>query len=186
MKAVDIFGKGAANITVTLVSTGPGSVFGTVTAITNSAGIATFTGVMLETVGSYKLIAEDGAIKSAASGSFSVIAGPVANLAFTSGGRPDTISGQPITPPITVLATDLYGNVIANSTVRIGVYKGPVVLSGTLTAVTNSVGVATFTNIILTSLVQGHFQYYLEAFDGSATTPDIFGSSGNDASATEL
>ncbi len=130
-------------------------------------GVATFSGVYLNTAGTYKFLATDGALTTATSNPFLIsnAAGPAAKLAFIQ--EPEnTASGAPITPSVTVDVEDSSGNLVtsdSSSTVVLTIASGPP--AGTASAgVVN--GVATFTGLYLNTTGT----YTLKATDGSLTS----------------
>ncbi len=100
------------------------------------------------------------------SNQFDVVGGEVADLAV--GQQPtDTTSGTAIAPPITVLATDVYGNPAgATVTMAIGSNPSAGTLSGTKTRSTVG-GAATFADL---SIDKTGIDYTLVASVGSITT----------------
>jgi len=58
----------------------------------------------------------------------------------------NSITGQAIAPPVQVLVQDSFGAVVPGTNVTMSIASGPVgaILSGTLTQMTNAVGIATF------------------------------------------
>jgi hypothetical protein len=147
--ATDAYGNVVSNSTVTMTaSVGPGGLFGTFTAITNSSGIAIFSNLILHTVGGYRLTASVGSVKTAASSAFTITAAAVASLVFV---QPPTssLAGVAISPAVTVKALDAFGNVVVNTTITISRASGSGTLFGTLTATTNASGIATFSTLSL-------------------------------------
>ncbi len=146
------------------VFTGPGGAIlsGTLTA-TAQNGIATFSGISLNTAGTYTLAVRDGSYIGAQSAGFAIVE---PKLVFTR--QPTNITaGGVITPAIKVSVEDASGNVVTSddSTVTILVGSGPGTLSGSLT-VTVSGGAATFSNVV----VSNAGSYSLKAIDGSLTS----------------
>ena len=157
--------------TVTIaVSTGPGGATGTLTA-TAVNGIATFNNVSLTSTGAYTLIASDGKLSSATSGSFTVSPAAAASLTFVQSPSATAVNAV-VTPAVTVRAYDAFGNVATGdtSTVSLSIASGTAgALSGTLTASLAN-GIATFSNLSFTAAGT----YTLSATDGS-TTPGTSG-----------
>ncbi len=83
----------------------------------------------------------------------------------------DAAVGADISPPVTVVATNSAGAAVTNSAVTLGLTSGTGTLNGTTTHYTDASGVATFTNLSLST--PGAKQ--LQAVCGSATvTSDTF------------
>jgi uncharacterized repeat protein (TIGR03803 family) len=145
------------------VATGPQSGGGTRFA---SDGIATFSTIVLDTAGSYTLIASDGSLITATSNSFTVSAAAASQLAYVA--QPsDVTAGVAISPSISLDVEDQYGNLVTtdSSNVTLSVDTGPGVASGTLT-VAASDGIVTFSNVKLDTAGS----HTLLASDGSLTT----------------
>jgi hypothetical protein len=120
------------------------------TTVTAVAGIATFAGVSVDKAGTgYTLTASATGLASATSGAFTVLAQPLARLAFAVQPSP-TLAGTGITPAVTVTATDSAGNTDTHFTgvvtVTIGTNPAHGTLSGTTTE-TAVAGVATFADL---------------------------------------
>jgi FtsP/CotA-like multicopper oxidase with cupredoxin domain len=154
----DQYGNVAANYrgTVTLsVASGPGVLSGTPSATVKN-GFATFSNLTLRTAGSYTLNATN-IINGTAGGLhltsalFTVSPNTAKKLAFAQAPTA-AIAGVDIAPAITVDVTDVYGNVITNSTasVTLALQSGP--KGGTFTSITAPAvnGVATFGTVALT------------------------------------
>ncbi len=130
--------------TVTVsVASGPGTFAnGSVTSVTAVNGVATFSGLILRTAGTYLLTASDGTLAVATSGNIVVSPGVAAKLAIgNTQGLPASstvTAGTVITP--TVLVEDNYGNVVSDNSTQVSLTFGGVNL-GTQTVVN---GVATF------------------------------------------
>jgi uncharacterized repeat protein (TIGR03803 family) len=143
----NIVASDSSNVTLS-VNTGPGSIGGTDT-VSASNGVATFSNVVLDTAGSYTLLASDGSLSTAISSSFTVTHASASQVAFNQ--EPSNVTaGNAISPNITVDVEDQYGNVVTNdsSNVTLSVNSGPGSIGGTDTVAASN-GVATFSNIIL-------------------------------------
>ena len=127
---------------------GDGVLDGTTTR-TATSGVATFDDLKIDEVDSgYTLIASATDLTSATSASFDITPGALATLTFVV--QPDDEpAGQPINPAVTVRAEDAVGNDLQGVVVTMTVASGPGSFSGasTLTATTNSSGIATFNNL---------------------------------------
>jgi subtilase family serine protease len=156
----------ADNADVTLsVASGPGNPSGTLTvAATN--GVATFANVLLDTAGTYTLLASASGLTSATSNDFTISPAAANELVFVQ--QPTSITaGDAIAPSITLDIEDQFGNIVTtnSSTVTLSAATGPGALSGT-TAATPTNGVATFGNLILDKAGT----YTLLATDSSLTS----------------
>ena len=122
-------------------------------------GVATFSDLTISKAATgYVLLATATNLFSAYSGGFDVNAGPASTLAFTS--QPgQAISGDPITPAVTVTVRDAASNIVTtatnNITVAIGTNPGGGTLSGT-TSVVPVAGVATFSNLSINNPGNGY------------------------------
>jgi hypothetical protein len=170
VQAVDQYGNAVAHASITLSASGPGGLFGTITASTGSNGIATFSSVSLHIAGSYTLTAKYNAISSAPSSSFMISPATASKLVFTK--LPDgTVHGSAFSAAVSV--EDTYGNVITTQntgtiTLSQGTHPSGSVLGGTLTVnVVN--GVATFSNLTVTKAGS----YSLKAADSFAIAGTI-------------
>ncbi|HUQ06163.1 MAG TPA: Ig-like domain-containing protein [Kofleriaceae bacterium] len=148
--ALDSFSNVATGFTgaVTITkSTGPGSgVLSGDTSNNASSGVATFSDLSLDLVGTYTLAAAASGLTGDTSASFAITAGSATHLGFSV--HPSTTTaGDPISPAIVVEARDASNNVATgftgNVSLAIGTNPGSGSLSGTLT-VAAVAGVATF------------------------------------------
>ena len=156
--ARDALGNTAESFTgdVTLTITGGtgngGAALLGVTTVAAAAGVATFTGVSIDLVGTgYTLSATATGLTGATSAAFDITPGSTGVLAFTA--QPTSaIAGDPITPAVVVVARDTFGNTatgyIGNVTVELTLGTGTdgANLRGTRT-VAAVAGVATFTTL---------------------------------------
>ena len=147
-----------SNVTMAIsANPGGGSLSGTTT-VAAVAGVATFSTLSIDKVGTgYRLGATAGAL-TATSTAFSILAGTATKLAFSV--QPtNTGAGAVITPAVQVTALDAGGNTATgfagNVTMAIGTNPGSGTLSGTLT-VGSAAGVATFTNLSINKLGTGY------------------------------
>jgi hypothetical protein len=113
-------------------------------------GVATFTDLSLEKVGTgYTLTATASGVTGATSAGFAITPGAAARLGFT--GQPSTTAARAaISPAVQVAIQDAYGNTVTNVsaavTVTLGTNPGAGILTGTLTNSTVN-GVATFSDL---------------------------------------
>ena len=170
----------SSNVTLS-IDTGPGAIGGTDT-VAASSGVATFSNVILDTIGTYTLTASDGGLTSATSDSFTVTPGPASQVVFVQ--QPsDVTAGVADSPSITVNVEDQFGNIVTtdSSNVTLSVNTGPGAIGGTDT-VAASGGVATFNDVILDTAGS----YTLAATDGSLTPADSDSFTVNAAAASQL
>jgi hypothetical protein len=157
VKIFDRFGNFANNDNtdqVTLVvNSGPGGFAPTaMTTVPASAGIATFSNLVLNTAGTYTLgETGTGGISGPASTSFTVVPAGRDHLAF--GVQPATATAGVAVPTVTVEVFDAFGNFAYNDNgtqVTLSKASGPGgFAAGSATTATVSSGVATFGNLVL-------------------------------------
>jgi predicted outer membrane repeat protein len=153
-------GNGSA-VTLSLLN---GSLFGTVT-VNAVNGVATFSNIVVDTVGTYQLNASDGTIPAVQSNSFTVNPNAPTQLVFAA--EPTTAeAGAALSPSVVVYDLDAFGNIVRTdkSTVTLSVNTGPGPISGTASVALNN-GAAIFSNI----LFNAPGTYTLIAQDGSRT-----------------
>jgi S-adenosylmethionine hydrolase len=148
--------------TVTLVlgtNPGGGTLSGTRT-VTVSNGIATFSNLSIDKVGTgYTLNATTSGLTSASSAAFTVNPAAADHLLFRQ--QPTTTTaGQSISPAVTVYVLDKFGNIVTTDntdtvTVALGTNPGSGTLSGTLTVTVRN-GVATFSNLSIDKIGTGY------------------------------
>ena len=135
-----------------------GTLSGTVT-VNAVAGVATFSNLSLDKVGTgYTLTASSGVLTAATSAAFNVTPGPPAKLAFTA--QPtNVVAGTAIAPAVQVSVLDSFGNLASTATnsvtVAIGTNPGGGTLSGTMT-VSAVAGVATFSTLSIDKIGTGY------------------------------
>jgi hypothetical protein len=156
------------NSTVTLtLSSGTFSNGATTVSVAASGGVATFSSLIVNTVGSYTLAASNGTLTSATSATFAIAPAPASQLVFQS--VPTTGSvGVLLATAITVAVEDAFGNVATGdtSTVSLSVASGPGDFTGGSTLSVAAVnGIATFSNLALNTAGN----YTLNATDGTLT-----------------
>jgi len=155
----------SSTVTLTLA----GGVFAgggrTVTAVAAN-GVATFSNLVIDAMGSgYSLSAGDGILAGATSSTFNITL-PAAKLAFSV--QPgNTMAGSAIAPAVTVTVQDADGNTVSsdNSTVTLTLSNGAFASGSTTTAVVSD-GVATFSNLVINAVVNGDI---ITANDGALT-----------------
>jgi hypothetical protein len=128
-------------------------------------GVATFTGLTIDTASSYTLAAADGSLPSTTSSSFTVSPDAPSQLAFTN--QPsNTVGGSAIAPAVTVAVEDQYGNVVTSdstSTVTVTLHNGTFADNTTTETAAVVNGVATFSGLTIDT----DGSYTLSATDGS-------------------
>ncbi len=186
--AEDSFGNVATGFagseTVSLASSSGGGTLGGTVTISASSGIATFSGLSLNKVGSYTLGVTSGTLASASSSSISVTPGATTQLLITSQPQVTVTAGS--TFGFTVTAEDAQGNVTTgfsgSETVAIASNPGGSTLSGTRT-VTASGGIATFAGLSLNKADGG---YTLAVTSGTLTAATSSAISVTPGAATQL
>jgi hypothetical protein len=152
--AQDAFGNTATSFSGSIamaISTNPsGGTLGGTTTLTAVLGVATFSNLSIDKVGSgYKLRASSSGFSNITSVAFDIIPAPATQLAFTV--QPSTTTaGAAITPAVQVTAQDALGNPVpgfsGSVTVAIGINPTGGTLSGTKTVFAVA-GVATFSDL---------------------------------------
>ncbi len=134
------------SITVALGTNATGSTLAGTVTVAAVDGVATFTNLSVDRVGTYTLTASGPSLEGATSGTFDIVAGPATRLAFTT--QPSSAAaGGNLAPAVEVTALDARGNVASTFsgpvTVALGTNPTSDTLQGTLTV--NAVaGVARF------------------------------------------
>jgi hypothetical protein len=152
----DAFGNVATNNNSTVnvaVSAGPARLANaSTTSVAAANGVATFSGLFLDAVGTYTLSVNDGSLTSANSGSITISAGAASKL-FVSQTPVSTIAGQAFNPGVMVAVQDAYGNAVTSgASITLAVNSGPAgFTSGSTLSATAVNGVATFSNLNLTA-----------------------------------
>ena len=142
-----------AGVVITaFVSPGPSNLAGTLTATTNSSGLAVFTDLaIIAAAGTYRLRFDSPGLTSVESNNIVVTAGSASRLQITT--QPAGASNAvPLTQQPAVQVTDLSGNAVAVAgiVVTAELATGSGVLTGTLSALTNAAGLAQFTDLAIT------------------------------------
>jgi trimeric autotransporter adhesin len=166
-----------SSITLSLVapgSGGPGALTCNTNPLAASAGVATFAGCRINTVGTgYKLHAVDGALTPADSTALDITVGPAAQLAFTTQPSATSNGGAAFSSQPVVTVEDAGGNTVTGNTssVTLALTNGTAGanLSCTSNPLAASSGVATFTNCKVDKAGSG---YQLHATDGTLSPAD--------------
>ncbi|HEV8067331.1 MAG TPA: putative Ig domain-containing protein [Planctomycetaceae bacterium] len=114
-------------------------------------GIATFSSLLLDAAGTYRLGVADGSLTGATSATITIGAGAASKL-FVSDAPVFATAGQALNPGVTVGVQDAFGNAVTSdtSTITLSVTSGPAgFASGSTTSTVAVNGVATFSNLIL-------------------------------------
>ncbi|HEY1685795.1 MAG TPA: choice-of-anchor Q domain-containing protein [Tepidisphaeraceae bacterium] len=178
----DIVTTDNSNITIG-ISTGPngGAISGTKTVAAQS-GVATFTGLSLNKVGTYTLEFTDGSLPDAEVSGISVSAGSPSTVVILQ--QPTTTTAGQTIGAIEVELTDQFGNLISGSdSFTAGIANGPTgaTLSGTKSENTSN-GIATFSDLSLTKAGQ----YSLVFTDSNSDSGDTNTFMINPAAASQM
>lgn len=158
------------NTPVTLsVKDGAATLSGVLTANTDATGVATFTGLSMTQAGTYQLVAT-GAELTTDSALFTISAAAPSSIAFIQ--QPtDAAAGVPISPSVTVQLKDEFGNPVPSGSVALILQGAAGPLVGTLTQLTDASGIATFSDLSVSS--GGTYTLQASA-NGSNTVSDQF------------
>ena len=137
------FGDPVPGQTVTLTLTGTGTLSGVLTATTDSAGVATFSGLSFDLIGTKGLKATAGAVTET-SNPIAVAAAAVNSVGFLTQPPNSNFIGNTFATVVAV--QDVFGNPVVGQSVTLSL-NGTGTLSGTLTAIADSGGNATFTGL---------------------------------------
>lgn len=175
VKALDGGANAVSNASVTLSLVGAGSLGGTVTAVTDTGGIAHFANLTVSAAGvGNTLVATNlaGAV-GVSSSAFNITNPPaLASIAFQV--QPsDTVVYATITPAVTMLALDVNSNPSPRVPVTISLV-GAATLGGTLTQNTDASGVATFANLTVNATNTGYTLVATNAGSGLSSISSAF------------
>lgn len=166
-----------AGVTVTAsVASGPGTLSGTVTALTNASGRATFIDLaIIGSVGSYTLQFKAPGLTDAVSSAIAIGAGGATQLTFGAAPPTTAVNAQALAPALRVQLRDGTGNPVAQAGVPVtaSLASGNGVLAGTLNAVTAANGEATFADLRFTGVVGNFTIQFASAGLSSAITNPI-------------
>ena len=133
--------------------------------VTDTAGVAAFNGVVIDTAGNLTIQASDGSLTPAVSTSIQVDPGPAVKMVYAT---PPVNATAGAIGPVVVSLEDQFGNLATNSSadVTLGIASGPAgaTLGGTPTVAVSG-GQATFSDLQLTEAGK----YRLVASEGSLT-----------------
>ena len=143
-----------AGVVVTAaIASGTGALGGTVTATTNANGAAAFVGLsIVGTIGDRTLYFSSPLLTGATSGTITITPGVPAQLSITAQPSATAASGAPFAQQPLLQLCDASGNAVslAGFTVTATVATGGGTLGGATSALTNSSGMANFTNLTIT------------------------------------
>ncbi len=164
----DVYGnelpRAAGEVTASLVGEEGGTLSGSLT-VPVLQGVATFSDLSVDRVGTYRLAFRYGPEATVQSRPLRVT--PAAAVALRFSTQPsDTRTGEPITPAVEVALVDRLGNVVSHASTQVtlvlGANPGSGTLGGTRTVATVQ-GVATFPDLSVHPAAEG---YTLEAMAG--------------------
>jgi uncharacterized protein YccT (UPF0319 family) len=143
-----------AGVVVTAaIASGTGALGGTITATTNANGAAAFVGLsIVGTIGDRTLYFSSPSLTGATSGTITITPGVPAQLSITAQPSATAASGGPFAQQPSLQLRDASGNAVslAGFTVTATVATGGGTLGGATSALTNSSGMANFTNLTIT------------------------------------
>ena len=154
--AIKVEIRNSANVAITTfngsvtlaIGTNPGSsTLGGTATVNAVSGVATFSSVSLDKVGTgYTLVVSSNGSSSATSSAFNVVAGPASQLVLVSGGGQTAQPSTALAQPIVAKVTDNSGNPIAGVTVDFAVTNGGgSVVPVTVTTTTSGLASAAWT-----------------------------------------
>ena len=129
-----------ANVTLA-IGTNPGSgTLGGTTTVAAVNGVATFTDLSIDSVGSgYTLVASSPSLSSATSSTFDITVGAAAAIGLTSGNGQSGVNSSVLANPFVVTVTDAGGNGVSGVSVTFGIASVPGGATGQSLTVTNAV-----------------------------------------------
>jgi hypothetical protein len=154
-------GSGSTDTITLSIASGPsgGTFNGGTTSVAALAGVATFSGVVSNTAGSYTLTASDTTaghtgFTTATSGAIVISPGAASKLVFVQG--PSSVSaGSTMSPAITVQLQDSTGNAVTTSGVSVTLAVSAGVVDAGASATTNTSGRATFSGVVIQTAAVG-------------------------------
>lgn len=140
----------SASVTLSLGTSSTGSISGTAT-IPASSGLATFSGLSINLIGSKTLVASSGTLTTATSNPFTIVFGQPSRLVFTQDPSPSTLAGAVWAQQPVVQILDAGGNLVTSSsaTVSLSVLAPATGSVGGTSSLAASAGVATFAGLSL-------------------------------------
>jgi adhesin/invasin len=177
----DAFNNPVSGATVSFAAPGSGAsaTLSSLTATTDANGHAAVNATANGTAGSYDVVATSPGASGSAVFVLTNVTGAVGQITFVQ--QPtNTMAGATITPPVTVHVADSQGNAEVGVTVTIHLQGGTGPLNGTLTAITDANGQATFSNLSINTAgsyqlvaVSGSISAVSNAFMISASTATV-------------
>ncbi len=145
VRAVDGGGTPISGVSVTAaIASGPGTLGGTVTQVTDGSGYATFTNLLINGTGAHTLSFSATGWNQVVSNTITVQAS-AQTLAISQQPSASVALGVAFAQQPIILANN--GSPVAGVLVTAAIASGPGTLGGTVTATTNGSGLATFTNL---------------------------------------
>ncbi len=153
VQVLDAFGNlvttDKSKVTAALGTKPDGAALTGTSSVAAVAGVATFSGLVLNTAGSYTLAFTDGTLTGDTSDSFTISPSTPTQLAF--GQAPTTAAaGVKLSPSVTVKVEDKFGNVVTTDTSQVTIGTATVPIGGavgTLSSARAVSGVATFSKL---------------------------------------
>lgn len=144
--AEDGFGNVASSftgpVTLALNANPGGSTLGGTLTASAVGGVATFNNISLnKAANGYTLNASSGALTTATTTSFNIVAGPAASIAINGGNNQSARVNNTLATPLSVIVRDAGGNTVSGVTVQFAVLTGGGHVS-VASAVSNATGVA--------------------------------------------
>ncbi len=162
-------------VTVTAtIATGTGTLGGTATAVTNASGVASFTSLAISgPTGSYTLSFGATGLTPAVSGTITIGSGAATQLTLTTQPSAAAQSGAAFAQQPVLQLRDGAGNSVSQAgvTVTATIATGTGTLGGTVTAVTNASGVASFADLS----ISGTAGNYTLSFSATGLTAAVSG-----------
>jgi uncharacterized protein YjdB len=176
-----------AGIAITAsIATGSGTIGGTLTVTTDSTGLATFTNLSITGSGSYTLRFSATGLSSTVSNTISLGAGAPSKLSITTQPSSTATSGSAFAQQPVIQLRDASNTAVSQSGVVItaAIATGAGSLDGITSATTNTSGVATFSNLVITGSGAYTVQFSAPGL-ASATSTTITVSSGSSGGSAE-
>ena len=148
-----------APVAVTLGSNPAGGTLSGTRTVDAVAGVATFADLWIDRAGTaYTLVASATGPAPATSAAFGITPGPAVRLAITTPPSATAQSGAAFSQQPVLQLLDAAGNAVSQAGAAVGaaIASGGGTLGGTTTVLTNSSGVAAFTDLLLTGTVGSH------------------------------
>jgi hypothetical protein len=142
-----------ASVTMAIGTNPGGSVLGGTTSVAAVGGVATFSNLILNKVGTgYTLTAASTGLTGATSSTFNVTPGPAATITISAGNGQSATAGTAVAVAPAVLVTDLNGNPVTGVNVTFAVALGGGTVNPTTAIATSASGIAAVTSWTLGSI----------------------------------